>query len=372
MVEILVRLPVKTIIHCKCVCREWLNLISDSHFINLHLTKSPQCIMFRSYLSSCEDPPIVKEGSLILLEIEEQHGRRRLYHDPIMSVDLFPAPDFEAFIVYTHGSVNGLICLFGFEYGFDDMIYLCNPITREYIILPPREIKGNIHNSYGFGVSSLTGEYKVIRVFEDSKLPLHLKVNAEIYTLGTGQWRRLGHVPNSFGYTGTFLNNHVHWLLDDHENPLENICTFNIDNETFQLFPSPPVGLEEHDGKLVVLKGCLCYAYYPGPPGTCLDFSVWVMRDYGTIKNSWQKELVINEGIYSIIQSGFGYFGYPVGSLIDATILMANSQEDLFVYHQDTSTIEKSEFAGAWTISYRPSFLKLQDFKSEIVHKFSR
>ncbi|CAI9303940.1 unnamed protein product [Lactuca saligna] len=45
MVDILSRLPVKTIIHCKCVSKKWLDLISDSYFANLHLHKSPSSLM---------------------------------------------------------------------------------------------------------------------------------------------------------------------------------------------------------------------------------------------------------------------------------------------------------------------------------------
>ncbi|KAJ9551768.1 hypothetical protein OSB04_015813 [Centaurea solstitialis] len=41
MIDILSRLTVKTVIHCKLVCKKWRDLILDSSFVNLHLSKSP-------------------------------------------------------------------------------------------------------------------------------------------------------------------------------------------------------------------------------------------------------------------------------------------------------------------------------------------
>ena len=73
-------------------------------------------------------------------------------------------------------------------------------------------------------------------------------LQAQVCTLGKGQWRQLGHVPHRLKVSrGTFLNGSIHWIVLD-EDSREKIYAFDIDNETFQLFPSPP-------GKL----GCIRY-----------------------------------------------------------------------------------------------------------------
>ncbi|KAK2368818.1 F-box/kelch-repeat protein [Trifolium repens] len=36
IIEILLRLPVKSLISFKCVCKSWFSIISDSYFANLH------------------------------------------------------------------------------------------------------------------------------------------------------------------------------------------------------------------------------------------------------------------------------------------------------------------------------------------------
>ncbi|XP_071727132.1 putative F-box protein At3g10240 [Rutidosis leptorrhynchoides] len=244
IVEILLGLPVKTIIGCKCVCRDWLNLISDSHFINLHLTKSPECFMLLDHEFTMDSMP--KPKYLRLLGIQEEHGCNHLHHDPIMSLDLNLAPVFQDSRPFAVWSVNGLICLIASGYK-SVMIFICSPITREYMILPKQidSTEDNILNCYGFGVSSLTGEYKVLRVFQDVGSSIRV-LYAEIYTLGSGKWRSLApcNVTYSiYGRRGTFLNNHVHWNIDDN---IKKICRFNVDKETFDVLPYPPVvGLED-------------------------------------------------------------------------------------------------------------------------------
>ncbi|XP_071730056.1 F-box/kelch-repeat protein At3g06240-like [Rutidosis leptorrhynchoides] len=226
---------------------------------------------------------------------------------------------------------------------------------------------------YGFGVNSLTGEYKVMRVLQPITGSQAVLVVVDIYTIGSGQWRRVGLLTYYiYGHSGTFLNNHIHWNIYDYEDTLEKICTFDINNETFQLFPSPPlVGLEEDiyiNRMLGVLNGCLCYSCCTR---TSCVFTMWVMKEYG-IKDSWQKELLINLKTSRNLRRSLDMHFHPVGSLKDGSILMMCLGGKLVVYHPDTSTTEETEFSDVNAISYRPSFLKLQNFESESVHKFLR
>ncbi|GJX98485.1 F-box associated domain containing protein [Tanacetum coccineum] len=293
--DVLSRLPVKTIIHCKCVCKNWRQLVSDSYFVNLHLSRSPAGIMIhhdsspqKTVFLHMDDPGVIKWW-----EIEDD---MRLYHDPVMNFDLGVLP--KKFDVRGMRSVNGLVCL-GKYFFKNDNICICNPVTREYTILPSSQHTKLTDTMifYGFGIGLLTKEYKVIRIFQGNNwnIPLnatsseqHL-VEAEVYTLGKGQWRQLSHVPYWLKVSyGTFLNGSIHWIVLNEDSP-EKLYAFDIDNETFQLFPSPP---EEKLGdirflSLGVVNGCLsqCSTSY-------FEFTVWVMKEYG-IKRSWHKEVVI-------------------------------------------------------------------------------
>lgn len=291
--DILSRLPVKTIIHSKCVCKKWRNLVSDSYFANLHLSKSPEGLLLH-HNSEKEMTGYHKPGVLKWVEIVDEPDHHQLQHDPVMSLDLNLATTFQESQILPVGSVNGLICLWQFGPRVDNT-YICNPITREYMILPRQQYyrEGYAINVYGFGVGLQTKEYKVVRTFQGNIPPDQTSgsrpslLEAEVYTLGTGHWRSLGHVPYwREGYDGPFLNGHAHWIVVDKDSP-EKICTFDFDNETFQLFPSPPSEpIEESHIRfhsLGILKGCLCQV-----DTFDSQFMIWVMKEYG-VKKSWRK-----------------------------------------------------------------------------------
>lgn len=392
--DILSRLPVKTIIHCKCVCKKWREYVSLSYFVNLHLSRSPTCLMYHHNIlpemSSDEEEmflelygPVVGPGILKWLEIQGERDDTRLHHDPVMNFDLELAPTLQKYTVSQVGSVNGLVCLRTYL-DKNDNACICNPITREYMILPKHNYYTKDYSyttwAYGFGVGLLTNEYKVIRVFHGDILPnptiemvirnrAHL-IEAEVYTLGTGEWRPLGQVPYwlelSHGNFGTFLNGHVHWVVDK-DSPDDKICDFDVDNETFQLFPSPPS--EYIEGKwrsqcLGVLNGCLSQC-----DATSFDFTIWVMKEYG-IKNSWHKEVVINQSIRWDDEMSIRGPVHLMESLEDGTILMLLDWWGLLVYCPRKETMKKREFFARYLtgMAYRPSFIKLQTFESESVH----
>ncbi|GJS91160.1 F-box associated domain containing protein [Tanacetum coccineum] len=53
--DILSRLPVKKVIHCKSVCKNWRELVSDSYFVNVHLSRSPASVMIHHELGESYD-----------------------------------------------------------------------------------------------------------------------------------------------------------------------------------------------------------------------------------------------------------------------------------------------------------------------------
>ncbi|PWA46030.1 F-box associated domain, type 1 [Artemisia annua] len=388
MADVISRLPVKTIIHCKSVCKNWRELVSDSYFINLHLSRSPRCVMIHHKIqpdlvseSDSEDEDetvnLVRPGVLKCLEIKGELDTSHLHHDIVMSLDLNITPIFNKNTkILQVGSVNGLVCLSQYRDEVDN-IYVCNPITREYVILPRPQYVGLIPviNTFSFGVGLLTKEYKVVLIFlgsisqnPTSSLPYLLQ--AEVCTLGTGQWRRIGHVPYWINASnGLFLNGCVHWIVNDKHSP-ERLCSFNIDNETFELFPSPPS--EEIVGdfcyrNLGILNGCLSLSDHPSLLE--LEFTIWVMKEYG-FKKSWCKEVVIKRSMMPNV----GRFlpVYLIESLDDGSILMFVDESSLLLYCPRKKTIEKRDFFKPYFTgkAYRPSFLKLETFQPQRVLVF--
>ncbi|GKA77602.1 F-box associated domain containing protein [Tanacetum coccineum] len=379
MADIISRLPVKKIIQCKSVCKNWSEVVSDSYFINLHLSRSARCVMIHhkiqpDLVSESEDEDemvnLERPGVLKCLEIEGELDTSRLHHAIVTSLDLNVTPIFKNSKILQVGTVNGLVCLWQYR---DEVVnsYVCNPITREYVILPRPQYVGSISliNNYGFGVGLLTKEYKVVWIFLGSTSSLPFLLEAEVCTLGTGQWRRLGRIPYWINRSGGFfLNGCVHWIVNDKQSP-EKLCSFNIDNETFELFPSPPskeiADDDFHYQNLGILNGCLSLSDSSSSEN---EFTIWVMKEYG-IKKSWCKEVVIKRDIMPDV----GWFLHaPVESLDDGTILMLANERTLLVYCPRKKTIEKRAFYRPYFtgMAYLPSFLKLQTSESQRVHLF--
>lgn len=273
------------------------------------------------------------------------------------------------------GSVNGLICLEVKE-NCDDALHIWNPITREYIILPGDKCdKLSIH---GFGFVEASNQYKVVTLYLGRN-----KSECKIFTLGTGMWRSLGHLPffenglqdgrvdaGSWGGTwfGTFFAGKLHWLANQKNNNNEVVYTFDLEKELFQITDSAP----QVDSDLTTcrslgtLGGYLCIC--DSTPDADL-VAIWMM------KINWTKEIV-NESTPGL------YFVQPLDILKDRTILLSSCDYCLYTYHLDYKTLQPREdviadglqtpFLDTYNaIVYVPSFVRLKSFKEEKVHRFS-
>ncbi|KAJ0593149.1 putative F-box domain, kelch-type beta propeller, F-box associated interaction [Helianthus annuus] len=346
ILDVLSRLPVKTIVRCKCVCKKWRDLVSDTYFVDLHLSRSRPCLMFHQY----KNPHPI----LVFVEVEHEVDYDRLTIGHVKSLDLGLIAFRSLNQIFEVGSINGLICLRHEGYA----IYIFNPVVvEEYMILPELTFLDCFSRvSYGFGVS-MGGEYKVIRII-GRRIPeerFMASVEIEVYTLGTDQWRTLGQSPYHIQYrgllvSGVFVNSHVYWF------DYIQIYDFDLDTETFELIP-PPAGLgDDHESKqmLGVLKGSLSLF-----SGSSLGFNVWVMKE-----SSWHKAIAIRETIDPIFRSQ----GWKPLCLIDGLngtsiliLCVKEDRENVVGYCLNTNKILDLNIPGNyWMVisTYRPSFIK--------------
>ena len=173
--------------------------------------------------------------------------------------------------------------------------------------------------------------------------------------------------------SGLFFDGHLHWI---NVNGRCELFAFELDKETFSLFPSPPPVYEYQEEKinhstLGVLKGCLSqYCWYPS-----FQFSVWVMKEY-RIKNSWYKAFTIKETNIA------PQLAYPL-CLIDgingttSNLIAVHENENKFLVHcLDSNTYVQTNALPIYTTSklihYHPRFLKLQKFGADRVHPFKK
>ncbi|KAM1148657.1 hypothetical protein ACFX2B_029034 [Malus domestica] len=267
---------------CKCVCKEWLSIISDPQFARLHLPRSPIGILMKEW--HLDNDWIARK--LDFAQIVEGAGS----DFGVEKTTLTPNNSLPNFRFELINSCNGLLCLYGLE--TDGLIG--------------------------------TNDYKVLQT-TSSNNKFYGEREAEIYTLGTGVWRSIGSVPQTTNEAihlpfDAFLHGAQHWAPYDLSE--FSIYSFNFEREKFRLLPPPTLspGLLEAMHKwyseylhLGQLGGCLLLCVHD-KLSTKLEF--WVMKDYG-VQQSWTKILVI-ENLSTLC---FGYM--PIKFLSNGETLIA-------------------------------------------------
>ncbi|XP_047326007.1 F-box protein At3g07870-like [Impatiens glandulifera] len=314
LVDILSRLPIKSVIRCRCVCKSFLYAISqDPEFPPLHLSRSP------TELILC---PVNEHLFLVDYENDRNHHLRILRFDgsyPIMPIN----------------STRGLLC-FDMRFSSRSLVVL-NPVTLEYTLIPPPMHFINKENLYivrsGFGYSPMTDKYKALAMVEYTKSKFSTTTLTAIYTVGspsTSSWRIIEDPPEvlfdpSFP---SYLNGSLHWIVT--KNSRDYILSFDFDNEKFGEIAMPPpfdIVQENHVTNLLVFEGCL---------SVCMQLidkkrvDVWVMKEYG-ISKSWFKEFVVETPDNSWSSGAFPL--KYVNSDKEAVILTFTSEQALVTYN---------------------------------------
>ncbi|KAK9063593.1 hypothetical protein SSX86_017464 [Deinandra increscens subsp. villosa] len=369
--EVLSRLPAKSITRCKCVCKEWLDIVSDPHFVRHHLSSKTR-VALMIHESTDKGVRNLNAGALKWVEMERKYpqldkfkkwrkerGESLTVH-PVRSLDFTNRGEVGG--VYQIGSVNGLVSYWAYR----NFIYILNPVLEEYMTLPLPPVRVVVYDyynvktlGYGFGVSLTTGEYKV-------------------YTIGDtgGQWRRIIiSTPNNLdfrgGQPGVYVNSHLYWLGDHGQIYGFDLTTEEMSELLFPNSPPPPAELGDKERMLGVLKGDLSFFFCSSSSSGGGGFEVWVMKEEEE-SNKWYKEIVIQEkDITTLLPKVWT----PV-CLIDGLngtnsllMLCDAGHENLVAYCLTTNKV-LSRTPISWDIgvssimAFRPSFVKLDNFKS--------
>ncbi|KAK3134939.1 hypothetical protein QOZ80_5BG0412650 [Eleusine coracana subsp. coracana] len=185
MTEVFLRLPIRSIVRFRAVCRSWDALLSSEEFCNLHMAatesaSTPPKLLFASPAANFNYSTALYSCSLsgrrddLLFTIDDARGN---------FVDVSPAP------------CHGLSLLYD---AVAPAYYICNAATRAVTRLPPFFEVSNA--TAGLGFDAQTRKYKVVRIFKGRHEAGSLY--CEIYTLGGedgDNWRPVsGGVPFRF------------------------------------------------------------------------------------------------------------------------------------------------------------------------------
>ncbi|GAB2280539.1 hypothetical protein Dimus_015165 [Dionaea muscipula] len=332
LIEILSRLPVKTLIRLTLVCKQWLSLIRSPQFATKQLLTTESNLLrdnFQFFFTPGWDfktPPRVFAS---LFSYESFELSARFEFSPCSYID-FSDP------------CHGIFCVILTIYRRETAFLLWNPAIREIeplpFPLPPPvpdqqedHLKFSVH-SFGFGYDPEINDYKVFVIFRPNLDSCGLDWPVEVYNLREGYWKFLP--PNSFyesmrpSFVGPLLmtlnGNMCNWFKSCVE---LSLISFDFSNQIF-LQTSVPECCKQtvlypkllQSNKLDSKPRIMCCRYYSDCPDNMHDIEIWQLVEYGS-SGCWIKQIVIEFPAY--YDSAFRYYSQsPLGYWQDEKILI--------------------------------------------------
>jgi len=280
VINILKRVPVKSLVRFKCVSKEWLKLLETTPFFTKqqldHSAGNTTLLLQRIHR---QPPPLPFSICLIGPHYD-------LTHQSHLSHIASPAAKILA-------SCNGLLCL-----RHNTFLSILNPATRQIRDVPTAPLLP-FHYYVGFGFSPLADDYKIVRISmrvsaqDDQVVVLdNVRVDrAEVYSLTSGSWREIDAarlqplclVSSSVAITGT-----IFWLASmtcASDTDSEFVVSFDIGREIFTVVngpPIPPSPSHPHCNNVLAVRNdklAMFRHYIVGNfESCCID--LWVLEDF--------------------------------------------------------------------------------------------
>ncbi|CAJ2634485.1 unnamed protein product [Trifolium pratense] len=366
--QILLRLPVKSLILFKSVCKSWFSLISDTHFANSHFQLTSGTHTRRILLMSTSRP---RESRSIDFEASS-------LDDDSVSVSLYPnfIPLESYSFIRIKGSCRGFLLLHCYYeqrlpmFGIYD-IYIWNPSTGFHKEIPFSPFasdpdKQYFNYFYGFGYDQSTNDYLLVRMSSDSHfndLPPH----GEYFSLRANTWKEIE--GTQFPYrnpmedeqltVGFLFNGAIHWFAYRCDLNRQVIVAFDLlERKLFDMHLPDDFHRELNEFGFWVFGEFLSLwaVYYGDDVHDNSTLEVWVMKEY-KVDSPWTKTLVLPFGGTS--RKNFP----PICSTKSGDIIGTNSHTGLEKYNDRGLMLEyHSYFNGrcGWEVAlYTESLLSL-------------
>ncbi|KAM7510189.1 hypothetical protein LguiB_009064 [Lonicera macranthoides] len=288
MMEIIWRLPVKYLLRFKSVCKNWYDLIQNPNFIYNHYNhpNNHTCLLLHHHLFKLImlDPKSEVRYRICASEFSLLSNETHLNMIPEDMVSPQTPCDCQLFNII--GPVNGLFFMY-----YDHQLALWNPATTEFRVLAlPHDFDFCYHSRFGFGLDSLTGDFKVVCIPYVGGDGLGLLV--QLYSLANDSWRlidsvsasSLAHICTEVWHT-RYLNGAYYWLSCTRPGP--TVVIFDMGTEVFREIQTPLsfkseslTTYNEEVGRLVLFNNsiALLETHYSNDD-IIESIDVWVMKE---------------------------------------------------------------------------------------------
>ncbi|XP_059445428.1 F-box/kelch-repeat protein At3g23880-like [Corylus avellana] len=331
-IEILVRLPVKSLLTFQCVSKSFKSLIRSTAFISTH---SESTINYAHLVKG----RLNRTGN----KVEEMGVGIELHQfdDSFREFQRIECPSdtkldyFEEIL-----DCRGLLLIteeFLLRGDLSESFILWNPAVRMSMTLPTPSIDVRMEplHAYfvrGFGFDPKSNDYKVLRVavYEDS---IEFPPRVELFKLRTGAWETVS-FKDDFHYfisrrcSQTFVNGASHWF--GYHSRSSVIVSFHMSDEKFQVMKYPNVltGVRCDLISIVDFGGLLSLVQYvrSGHDNSCC---IWLMKEYG-VTESWTKQYTIDLRYWGGWRRSFFFRN-------KRELLIVTNSEELVLYDPETT-----------------------------------
>ncbi|KAL3619284.1 hypothetical protein CASFOL_036854 [Castilleja foliolosa] len=247
--EILTRTSsLKTLDMCKCVSKNWNQLVHESTFMPLYCnrTKNMSGYFIQATIRSKNISVFVDRP-----EKDEKIEKQRAYR-----------------------------------------YYVCKPATRQWQTLPNPKLRYHTLSVAIFVVGSTPLRFKIVRLSKDQRVVKdYSMMKCEIFDSKAWRWRetKSPHLPCGEMITSSHpvvCAGSIHWLTND-----ENVLVFHEANESFEKFPLPLSVALDKSKQLVSYQGKLGLTCLRGRDGV---MKIWTVEDYNTYRWGDEKSMSVS------------------------------------------------------------------------------
>ncbi|XP_061345017.1 F-box/kelch-repeat protein At3g06240-like [Gastrolobium bilobum] len=300
--DILIRLPYKSLVRFKCVCKHWYALFHYPIFLSRHLSNFIQNHNSgHSVLLRLSFPTLFGDG----LENYKLFSLSATDADFSAVETLIPKFNMLSTKFQICGHCNGILCLSIDYWPRSKEVLLYNPATREFRCLPDNVLRlkpSSVALAVGMGYDPITDDYKVLRIwrvdaFDNGGVFRGRTNRVEEYALNTDSWTLLNDTnAGNFAFEtdcfAMYFKRTYYWWAFSREDKSSIIVAFDMEDEVFQRVLMPPhIDISEPDGRSLAVWNdsisLICCTYH----------------DFTTSIDIWVMDLVGAEGSWTLMRS---------------------------------------------------------------------